>query len=260
MRFSTTRTAATPPARNFCLQLSAIAGLVLTLAACGGGEGGESAVASEASELLTTPKHGLRVELPESLMTQGMKVDRAPRQSTVPSNVSVNTVLDKVDAYADYWISTRSRWAARRDMIQPVTTIVVNDCTFRCAASPNGLCSGQTDNYSWTRVSLYTLRRAATKPRDWDTPGAYFKARRSQDMQALSHGNNAYWTEDEPNDYYWCELREGSNAMPALLHEWDHVLPGMDPHDPADLALVQDLPLGSFDSALTIDVDHLIGG
>lgn len=135
------------------------------------------------------------------------------------------------DYYLDYWTQTRIYWnASKRDVVD-FDNHIIFDCTFRCSGSPNGLCAGQFGNPIY--VAYYQLSRSVSKPPDWERR---LNPRTREDMYALSNGNRD-WLNSE-NHYYWCA--QVSPPMPALLHEWDHIL--FDPDDPLQNALVVPLP------------------
>lgn len=191
------------------------------------------------SKSFTSPAHGMLVQIPDSLFADGLFLksgDNSEKESN-PERIKA-IILDQVDSYTAQWIITRSPWQASTEHIRDIRNRVVNDCTFACSASFNGLCAGTTDLFSSTTVALYRLKRSRTKPVGWDEPGRYLQPRRSEDMRDLAYANGRYWINEEPNEYYWCEMPKGNRGMPALQHEWDHILPNMDPHDPSDLQLI----------------------
>ena len=139
--------------------------------------------------------------------------------------VDIGRMEGAFDYYLDYWLDTRTHWKASYSDIEHVPVNVVFDCTFRCAASPNGLCSGLN---SWSRIDVayYSLHRSVEKPEGWEYK---ILPRTKQDIYHLS-GNKQVWL-DKDNEYYWCE--EDNLPMPAMLHEWDHII--FNPHDPEQL-------------------------
>lgn len=231
-----------PVAVYWNIVLALLAGL---LTGCQSSPGVQNGAVDAAFAFHTSPRYDIQLKLPIDLgEPSGEEGKSAEAEQLLP------LLLRQVDEYMDYWQTTRVAWQARPEDVRPVVIETVADCAYPCVSSYNGLCSGSTDEVSWIKVAVYHLRRAEEAPPDWDLPGRYMHPRRGEDMRQLSSGQNSYWTQEEPNDYYWCERLPSKPLMPALLHEWDHVLSNMDPHDATDISLILRLPLSDFISGL----------